>query len=258
MRRHEGQLAYPAITVAQTDHTQPFVENRENSCLMPHTLQQRVDCLSCLIRRIRFIGLGVFCLHGCGHEGIHEEVTATSTTMKPTDYPIADDPQTTSMAPPSISCQSDTECGSLGEWRRCIDDGCVLDVRHRTAKIHDISVKHPQFLADPLHPALLEALGQHGFNLLVHVDDSLTWLIQGIESGRVAGRQTSAQNESSASYGDDRAWAYTQDSCTTEFVPHSPHNRLRWNSPSQLPGLRATTPVSFSFSNGLMFTCLSC
>lgn len=69
--------------------------------------------------------------------------------------------------PPGGACVEDDECVAEGEWRRCVDEECRIDLRPTVYVVDDIVVNEPAQTAQLIQMFLADAVEDHMLNLIV-------------------------------------------------------------------------------------------
>jgi hypothetical protein len=96
----------------------------------------------------------------------------------------------------------------------------------RTLKIASIDVNRPLMVRGALNETLASVIDAGDLNLLIHLDDPLSWVIQGQPSGSLDGLTTYGQSEAFGSYCGPSAVDCLDDICTATFRPQSTTHRM--------------------------------
>ncbi len=123
-------------------------------------------------------------------------------------------------------CLHDQECQSMGAWHGCVAGRCAIQADKRTLLLTAVDIEEPEELGDSLGGALDELVDLGHLNLLVHLGETDSWLIQGVESGSVDGQTTYGQSSRFGSFCGDSEVHCADGICSTQFQPQSNGERL--------------------------------
>jgi hypothetical protein len=131
----------------------------------------------------------------------------------------------------------------LGPWRACKDEVCQVDIDGRTLKVSHIDVSQPSGLRGPLTETLGEVIDSGDLNILIQLGHELSWIIQGVHSGRIDGENSFGQGEGLGAYCGPSSVTCQNNMCTTTFRPD------RTTQPVILsirnPGMQANDPCAY-------------